>query len=465
MERHQTFEPHVMIPPMPRSSQRPEPETSTVAQPLACGILSLPGIKLTVLEGPDRGQEVTARRGVVRIGTERDNDLVLTDDAVSRRHLEVRLSSDEVRVRDLGSTNGTIVDGVRICEAILSAASLIRLGSSTIRATPVDEPVKVLLSTRARFGGQLGRSTAIREVFAILERVAPSEATVVIEGETGTGKELAAEAIHAHSPRAQGPFVAVDCGAIPHGLVESELFGHVRGAFTGAVQERRGVFEEADGGTLFLDEVGELPLELQPKLLRALEKREVRRVGASQSRKIDVRVLAATNRDLAAEVNRGNFREDLFFRLAVVRVRLPPLRARRDDIPMLIRHFVECLRPDRLDRVEPLVAALANRSFPGNIRELRNAVQRELTLGDELAPGETSTERVAAAEFRPLLDLPYKEGMARLVEQFEREYLEHALGVCGGSVSGAARRAGLSRRYVQTLMVRHGWREPPDGED
>jgi len=316
-------------------------DQSTVAHGAPDRTLSLPGIKLTVLEGPERGREVTATRGVVRVGGARDNDLVLSDDAVSRRHLEIRLRKDEVRVVDLGSTNGTTVDGVHIVEAVLSAASLIRLGASAIRVTPIDEPVAIALSSRERFGALLGRSVAMREVFSVLERVAPTDATVIVEGETGTGKELAAEAIHAHSPRAEGPFVAIDCGAIPPNLIEAELFGVVRGAFTGAVSDRRGVFEEADLGTLFLDEIGELPLELQPKLLRALEKREIRRVGATQPRKVDVRVVAATNRDLAVEMNRGSFREDLFFRLAVVSVKLPPLRARRDDIPLLVRHFVE----------------------------------------------------------------------------------------------------------------------------
>jgi DNA-binding NtrC family response regulator len=344
----------------------------------------------------------------------------------------------------------------------------------------VEEPVVVPLSTRDRYGGLLGQSAAIREAFAVLERAAPTEATVLIEGETGTGKELAAEALHAHSSRADGPFVAIDCGAIAPSLMESELFGHVRGAFTGAAADRKGIFEEADGGTLMLDEVGELPLDLQPKLLRALEKREVRRVGASAARKIDVRVVAATNRDLRAEIERGTFREDLYFRLAVVTVRLPPLRARPDDIPMLVRHFVRCLAPDAPPPSAELVAALASRPWPGNVRELKNAVERALAMATPVEPG-SAPGAVPAAEsagtlpgaMESLLRLPIKDAVERWTETFERAYLEDVLRRSGGSVSGAARLAGVNRRFVQRLMRRHGMGEPssedspgsPDRED
>ena len=436
------------------SASRPSADVATVANAGKGTALKLPSILLTVLEGPDRGTTITAQRGVVRVGTARDNDLVLSDDEVSRRHLEVRLGASSVRVVDLGSTNGTTVDGVTIHDATLTAASRITLGNSTLRASPVDEPVVLALSDQASFGGLIGESIAMRQVFGVLERVAPTNATVVLEGETGTGKEVAAEAIHAASPRHEGPFVAVDCGAIPESLIESELFGHVRGAFTGAVSDRQGVFEMAHGGTLFLDEIGELPLALQPKLLRALEKREVRRLGDSQTRRVDVRVVAATNRDLAVEVNRGAFREDLYFRLAVVRLALPPLRARSEDIPMLIAHFVRCLAPGGAHDVAAITASLTGRSYAGNVRELRNAVERALAIGP-LPPNAASAHGV---DVDALLELPYKEGLALLTEQFERRYLKRALDKSGGSVSGAARLAGLSRRYVQTLMARHGLR-------
>jgi DNA-binding NtrC family response regulator len=394
----------------------------------------------------------------VRIGSGTDNDLCLTDGAVSRRHLEVRLRGDEVHVVDLSSTNGTNVDGVRVMEAILAPASLIRVGSTAIRATPVADPVVVPLSPRSSFGGLLGQSPAMREAFAILERAAPTEATVLITGETGTGKELAAEGLHVHSPRADGPFVTIDCGAIAATLVESELFGHVRGAFTGAAGDRRGVFEEADGGTLFLDEIGELPLEMQPKLLRALEKREVRRVGASTAKKVDVRVVAATNRDLAVEVNRGNFREDLYFRLAVVEVLLPPLRSRRADVPTLVRHFMDQFAPGAALISDEMMQALAARPWPGNVRELRNAVERASAM---VSPEEakfvaTAPDTGTALELmQAYFQMPIKEASDKWSELFQRAYLEHVLRQARYSVSGAARLAGVNRRYVHRMMKKY----------
>lgn len=427
--------------------------------------VTLPGTKIIVVEGPDAGVEIVAHRSVVRVGKANDNDLVLGDRSVSRHHFEIRVRKDAARLVDLGSTNGTTVDGVRVVEVFLSAASLIRLGSTAIRISPLTEPIRVPLSPREQFGDLLGRSAAMREVFGILERIAPSEASVVLEGESGTGKELAAEAIHTHSARAEGPFVAVDCGAIPTALIESELFGHVRGAFTGAVQDKRGLFEEADGGTLFLDEIGELPLELQPKLLRALEKRQVRRVGSTSPQTIDVRVVAATNRDLLVEVNRGAFREDLYYRLAVVQVRLPPLRARAEDVPLLIEHFVRCFAPERDDAAPHLVATLGRKSFPGNVRELRNAVQRALALS---TPDEFPTESAKVAQGRDygrLVEMPFKEGARQLMEEYERAYLERALRVSGGSIAGAARIAGLSRRHTHTLVTRHGLRSDDCDDD
>jgi DNA-binding NtrC family response regulator len=413
---------------------------------------------LAVVEGPDKGKSIKALRGVVRVGTASDNDLVLSDDAVSRRHLEIRLSSSAVRVVDLDSTNGTKVDGVSVIEALLAAASRITIGSTTLRATAVDEDVMVALSTRDHFGGLLGQSAAMREVFALLERVAPTEATVVLEGETGTGKEVAAEAIHAASPRAEGPLVAVDCGAIPANLIESELFGHMRGAFTGAIADRQGVFEQAHGGTLFLDEIGELPLELQPKLLRVLEKRQVRRLGDTTTRAVDVRVVAATNRDLAVEVNRGGFREDLYFRLAVVRVVMPPLRTRREDVPRLIEHFVSCLAPERLHEAEAITRSLSEQSFPGNVRELRNAVERAVLLskGEVLGPddfvlGTTSTQ----GNNHGGIALP--AGGIKLAD-VEEQLVREALSQSSNNQTRAAKLLGISRDQLRYRMERYSLR-------
>jgi len=310
----------------------------------------------------------------------------------------------------------------------------------------------------------LGHSVAMRQLFGILERVAPSEATILIQGETGTGKEVTAEAIHSYSSRAEGSFIAIDCGAIAANLVESELFGHVKGAFTGAMTDRRGVFEEADGGTLFLDEIGELPLDLQPKLLRALETRTIRRVGSTQSNPIDVRVVAATNRDLAEEVNRGTFREDLYFRLAVVQVSLPPLRSRREDIPTIVKHFINRFAPNSPPPSPALLQSLSAQPWPGNVRELRNAVERALALAapsTEVATDETpqTTPQEAMA---PLFALPIKEAIEKWTSDFERQYLENALRHSGGSVSEAARQCGVNRRYVQRMMKRLGMKAGPD---
>ncbi|UJR85619.1 sigma 54-interacting transcriptional regulator [Sandaracinus amylolyticus] len=430
--------------------------------------LELPGLRLSVVSGSDVGKEAVAESGVLRVGAARDNDLVLSDPSVSRRHFQVTLRQHEVRVDDLGSTNGTFVQGVRVLSAILAPGSLVQVGNTAIRAIPIEQPVHIALSEKTRFGALLGTSVEMRRVFALLERVSPSDATVLIQGETGTGKELVAEAIHAASPRADQPFVTFDCGSVAPSLVESELFGHVRGAFSGAVRDRLGVFEAAHGGTLFLDEIGELPLDLQPKLLRALESRQVQRVGENRWRAVDVRVVAATHRELAAEVNRGRFREDLYFRLAVVPVHLPPLRARGEDLPMLIAHFWQRLGRGAQPPAE-LVARLASRAWPGNVRELRNAVERAALLGgvESLgAPSPIAKASVpASSPFDPaILDLPLTEAQEKMEELFTRAYLERALTKSGGSVSGAARAIGTNRRYVQRLMKRYGIKAS-DGDD
>ena len=304
-------------------------------------------VALAVVDGESRGARAQVGSEIARIGTADGNDLVLVDRTVSRFHCEVVLRGAAIIIRDCGSTNGTLIDGVRIREAEIPPGTLVRIGSSAFRVELGEEPAFVEVSGRSGFGELVGASVEIRRVYAVLERLALTDATVLVQGETGTGKDVLARSLHAASRRAERPFVAVDCGAIPENLVESELFGHVKGAFTGATSDRRGVFEEADGGTLFLDEIGEMPLALQPKLLRAIESRSIRRVGGTGARTVDVRIVAATNRSLAASINDGSFREDLYYRLAVVEVRLPPLRARRDDIAVLANHFYRTFVGDR----------------------------------------------------------------------------------------------------------------------
>src|SRR4051812_46551625 len=296
--------------------------------------------RVEVVTGADAGLVRDIETSVIRIGARRGNDVQLTDSKVSGLHCEIRLDDRGYRLRDLDSTNGTYVSQLRINDIYIQPGTQIALGGTRLKFEPLGESVEVELSDRDRFGSMIGRSVKMRELFARLEKLAASDATVLITGETGTGKELVAESLHDLSPRKDGPFMVLDCGSIPPNLIESELFGHERGAFTGATSSYVGAFERADKGTLFLDEIGELPLAMQPKLLRVLEAHEVRRIGSTTIPSVDIRVVGAPNRDLGVEVNRGRFREDLFYRLAVARVHVPPLRERKDDIPLLIEHIL-----------------------------------------------------------------------------------------------------------------------------
>jgi DNA-binding NtrC family response regulator len=422
-------------------------------------------LDLFVVDGPDRGARIAVRQ-TVRIGASEGNDLRLGDPTVSRVHAVVSTGADGVRLRDQGSTNGTFVDGVRIRDAYIGAGSLVRLGDTTLRADHAQEPVHLELSSRDRLGDLVGGSPAMRRVYAVIERVAPTTTTVLIQGETGTGKELVARAIHDASPRRDGRFLAIDCGAIPETLIESELFGHVRGAFSGAVSDRAGVFEEAQGGTLFFDEVGELTAPMQRKLLRALESREIRRVGEMKERKVDVRVIAATHRPLAVATNEGLFREDLYFRLAVVTIELPPLRARREDISAIAQHFLDRLTGGT-ERVTPeLSAALLGRSWSGNVRELRNFLESRVSLGSgaprdaarSLDPGRSGDADTSWVR----VDLPFKEAQAHLLERFETTYLKTLLERTDGNVTRAAEVAGVSRRFLQRRMIELGLRAPSE---
>jgi DNA-binding NtrC family response regulator len=445
-----------------------EDESTSLLPPMVRAALEFPSITLTVLSGPDRDARLRLTGETARIGTGEQCTLRLKDPTVSRLHCALEVGRNSVRVVDSGSKNGTFIEGVRARDADVTSGSTLRIGGTTVRLDFGDDSVRVPLSEKTVLGGIIGSSVEMRRLYAILERVAPTDATVLIQGETGTGKEVVAQAIHALSRRAKGPFVAVDCGSITESLIESELFGHVRGAFSGAMATRAGLFEEADGGTIFLDEIGELPPALQPKLLRVLESREVRRIGANTSKKIDVRVLAATNRDLAHGVNEGSFREDLYFRLAVVVAQLPPLRARRDDIPALVQHFYERITGPGSVAPKELVSSLIVRAWPGNVRELRNVVERSVSLG-------WGGERPAAPESRPVLpaglaalvpvDLGLKEARQAWIEQFENVYVRALLEKTDGNVSRAAEAAGVNRRFLQRLMARLGLRSAEGGDD
>ncbi|MEZ4362737.1 MAG: sigma 54-interacting transcriptional regulator [Kofleriaceae bacterium] len=418
-------------------------------------------IRLVVTSGPDAGAEAVSRSEEITVGTVTGNDLVLNDRTVSRHHLAIRATARGLELRDLGSTNGTVLGGYKVLRAQVEPGALIGCGKSVLRLETTDQEVREPLTEATQFGEVLGASPAIRRMYTMLERFAPTDGTILLQGETGSGKELVAEAIHGASPRASGPFIIVDCGAIPPTLIESELFGHTKGAFTGAAERRVGAFEAARGGTLFLDEIGELPLAKQPVLLRALEDRTYKRVGEDTRNELDVRVVAATHRDLREEVNRGRFRADLFFRLAVLRVRIPPLRERREDIPLLVRHFHAKLTSELAEDGEPskppplaedLVTALAAQDWPGNVRELRSAVQRAVVLGDA---GSWQGERSAAA--RALLDLneTYGEAKEAAIARWERRYVRLLLERFDGNQSRAAQAVGMSRNYLRKLAERY----------
>ncbi len=408
------------------------------------------GVDLVVIEGPDRGTRASAA-GVTRVGTAASNNL--------------RPRERSVQITDADSTNGTFVEGVRIADAELTAGAVIRVGSTSIRVEAANAPVRIALSQQNSFGELLGGSVAMRRVYAVLERLAATDTTALIQGETGTGKELAARGVHAASRRSRGPFVTVDCGAIAENLIESELFGHVRGAFSGAQTDRKGLFEEANGGTIFLDEIAELPLSLQPKLLRALEAREVRRVGANTSKPVDVRVLAATHRSLAKSVNEARFREDLYYRLAIVEVELPPLRARREDLRVIAQRFYARFVGSDEAIPESLLAEVHARSWSGNVRELRNFIERSVTLGTSRSSGASAPAGAGAGEAVELqteaqvpVHLPLKEARVAWMEQFERCYVEALLRRTGGNVTRAAELAGVNRRSLQRIIASLGGR-------
>ncbi|CAN5915600.1 N/A [soil metagenome] len=440
----------------------------------ASGVLLERSYRLRVTSGPDAGKEHTLDEGTTMVGTHADNDLVLTDATVSRYHLEIRVRRDGIEVRDLETTNGTKHGGARVGNVVLTGAARLRLGKHTeMDVEPVDTSIDLSDWHGDRFGEVLGTTQPMRRLFALLGKAAATDATILLQGETGTGKEAIAEAVHKMSKRNRGPFVVVDCGSIPHELIASELFGHAKGSFTGAGADKQGLIEAANQGTLFLDEIGELALDLQPQLLRVLDRRQVRRVGETQSVDVDIRVIAATHRDLRAMVKAGQFREDLYYRLAVVATSVPPLRDRKADIPALAAWFADKMGRGGFAQSPALLDLLERHDWPGNVRELRNVVERALSLGaaalQDLGEGtkrpSTAQEAEEAAARRPsspagpsadVLELPFKEAKAALVESFERDYLQALLLRHRGNISRAASEAGIDRNYIHRLVKKYG---------
>ncbi len=412
-------------------------------------------VRLTVVKGPDKGKETMLQKPLVLIGSLAENDLVLTDLTVSRRHAVVEEKADGYVIRDLDSTNGTLLDGVRVREAYLSPGSVISLGQTEISFLPLEERIEILRSDRDRFGELIGSSSSMQEVYGILERIAPTDVTVLLEGETGTGKELAARAIHRHSRRSTGPFVVFDCSAVAPNLIESELFGHEKGAFTDAVKFRQGAFELADGGTIFLDEIGVLSLDLQPKLLRALDQRETKRMGADKPITVNVRVVSATNKDLEREVKAGRFREDLYYRLSVVRVYMPPLRKRTGDIEIIAEHLLSGISSEIKKKITGLspeaTAALTAYSWPGNVRELKNVLGRAAALCDG--------KRIEARDL--FLSQGKKtttlEGLSgKTLEEIEKAAIHATLKSVSGNKTEAAKMLGIAYSTLYEKMKKYG---------
>jgi transcriptional regulator with GAF, ATPase, and Fis domain len=430
--------------------------------------------RIAIVEGPEEGRTFESDRPLIRIGTAADNDFVVRDRGVSRRHLEVRKVEGGYMVVDCGSTNGLYVGTVRVREAMLRGKSRLKIGGTVLAIEPAQERITLEPSSDGSFGELVGSSRAMRELYAKLRRLAPTMLPIAVQGETGTGKELTARAIHEHSPRRDRAFVTLDCGALPPTLIESALFGHERGAFTGAERAYAGVFERAHGGTLFLDEIGELPLDLQPKLLRVLERGEIERIGASSPQRVDVRIVAATNRDLSEMVKAGKFRADLYFRLAVVPLVLPPLRARKDDIPAIAaaifaKHGTDLERMG--SRVRSLsdgaITALAKHDYPGNVRELSNVLRRAAVFakGEALLASELPVDPFADKPHwteEPMHDPElvgaagtFKEAKALLVDRFERDYLRALVERHANNLSSAAREAGIARRHLLRLVEKY----------
>lgn len=442
------------------------------------------GMVLTVCGGPNQGAVFRIGGSRIVIGRTAGVDMRLADPAVSQFHAELKLGPSGLSVRDLGSRNGIWCNGLRIENAHIPSGSVLSLGQSLVRVDMVgtESPPP----QRVSFGNMVGESPAMQELFALLIRLSRSDLSVLIQGETGTGKEEAARALHHEGPRRKGPFVVLDATSLPEGLATSILFGHERGAFTGAMERRMGLFEAAHRGVLFIDEVGELSPPLQAMLLRVLQSREVTPLGTNKARTVDVRLICATWRDLRMMVNQGTFREDLYYRLAQATLWMPPLSERAEDVPLLVRRFLAdtaTIVPERAARdIAPdALAALQARTYRGNVRELRSVVDRLALLaeGQAITAADLQCEMVLSGlrarseggreitTRSPVQVAPndttsreepqlFKEAKQTAIEAFERAFLVRLLERAGANLSRAAAFAGLERQNLRALLRKHG---------
>jgi DNA-binding NtrC family response regulator len=449
--------------------QHTVPRTSASSQPVD-------SVRLVLIDGPDAGRAIEASGEQLSVGTADGNDLVLTDPQVSRFHATLTCAPLGVSILDGGSTNGTFFEGARLERATVPLGAVISIGQSRVRIEKGGRVEVELLDSEREPGFERfsARSAAMRRVLAQLLKAAQSEVSVLLVGESGTGKELLARALHERGPRKNGAFETVDCASLSPTLVGSELFGHEKGAFTGADRRHVGAFERAHGGTLFLDEIGELPDSLQPMLLGALERKRFRRLGGRDEVQVDVRVVSATHRDLRAEVNAQRFRLDLYYRLAVVRLAVPALRERLDDLPPLVEHFAKeaHARPADLERLldASFLEQLRRHDWPGNVRELRNVIDATLAMGEPpvlisgdgqvttLPPPSSVPSAGPQLALAPLLEQPYKDARQLVLHEFERAYLPKLLERASGNVSQAARDADMDRSHLWELLRRHGLR-------
>lgn len=461
--------------------------------------LQLDECSLYVTHGPHKGQEVFLTDNWLHVGRAEWCDISLPQDMrISRHHCKIQLCPEGLMVHDLGSSNGTFMGGSRVYQALLNPDQPMKVGDSVMELRMHSSPTEIRVNHYDKSGLLVGSSPAMGEIFSLLSRMSSLDMPVLLRGETGTGKTSVAQALHQQSPRSKGPMVHVNCGALSPSLIESELFGYERGAFTNASKRHRGFFEQAHQGTLFLDEIGELPLSLQPKLLDVLERKKIRRLGSETEIDVDFRLVTATHADLREAVEDGRFRQDLFYRLAVAELHVPPLRDRLEDIPLLAAHTLSQLSPHQLIQLTPgALRALKQHIWPGNIRELRNVLERSLMFSDEntldshhlqlhaLAPGSTPVVEAAPPVFEvepttPDIHPPGQEGhlllpashtedgtrrtMQERLGDIEKLILLETLEELNWNVNATRKALGLSRSWVYNLIKKHDLK-PNEGEE